>query len=71
MKLSELLDGYTIDNTDKIRRLEKEIKILKKEKAREEIEKEAIKEENIRNILLIVAFTFMILELIVICLCFT
>lgn len=70
MKLSELLDGYTIDNTNKIRKLEKEINILKKEKRREEIEKEEIKEKNIRNILLIIMFIFMIIELIVISLSF-
>ena len=67
MKLSDLMAGETLENSEKIRKLEKEIKILKQGKTSENVEKEEIKRENLRVILYIAIIIMMIIEMIVIC----
>ena len=67
MKLSDLMAGETLENSEKIRKLEKEIKILKQGKTSEKIEEEEIKRENLKIILYITILIMMIIEMIVIC----
>ena len=67
MKLSDLMTGETLENSEKIRKLEKEIKILKQGKTSEKIEEEEIKRDNLKIILYITILIMMIIEMIVIC----
>lgn len=67
MKLSDLMTGETLENSERIRKLEKEIKLLRHEKTNARLEEKERKAENLRVILYIAIIIMMIIELIAIC----
>ena len=70
MKLSDLMAGETLENSEKIRKLEKEIRLLKNEKTNAKLEEREIRGENLRVILYIAIIVMMIIELLAICIDF-
>lgn len=70
MKLSDLMTGETIENNERIKKLEKEIKLLKHEKTNARLEEREIRGENLRVILYIAIIIMMIIELLAICIDF-
>lgn len=67
MKLSDLMTGETLENSERIRKLEKEIKLLRHEKTNAHLEEKERRAENLRVILYIAIIIMMIIELIAIC----